>query len=131
MLLGTFSKIVTPSFRLGWIVAPDWLVEPLTIAKQAADLHTNSFSQQVMCKYLTDNPLDQHIATLTKFYGKQKQIMLNAIKKYFPSDVHIAQSEGGMFLWITIAKHISSMDLFDEAIKNKVAFVPGIPFSCG
>jgi len=54
--------------------------------------------------------------------------MIKAIQEYFPKNVHVAHSEGGMFLWVTIADHISSMDLFDEAIKNKVAFVPGIPF---
>ena len=128
LLLGTFSKIVVPSFRLGWIVAPDWLIEPLTIAKQAADLHTNYFSQQVMLQYLTDNPLDDHIAAITELYAKQKQAMINAIEKYFPEDVLVANSEGGMFLWVTLSEHISSMELFDEAIKNKVAFVPGIPF---
>ena len=128
LLLGTFSKIVVPSFRLGWIVAPEWLMGPLTIAKQAADLHTNYFSQQVMLQYLKDNSLDEHIAKITAFYSKQKQAMLDAIDKYLPEDVHVANSEGGMFLWLTIPEHISSMDLFDEAIKNKVAFVPGNPF---
>jgi len=128
LLLGTFSKIVVPSFRLGWIVAPEWIMEPLTIAKQAADLHTNYFSQKVMLQYLTDNSIDEHIAKITAFYSKQKQAMIEAIDKYFPEDVHVANSEGGMFLWVTIPKHLSSMELFDEAIKNKVAFVPGNPF---
>ncbi len=128
LLLGTFSKIVVPSFRLGWIVAPDWLIEPLTIAKQAADLHTNYFSQQVMLKYLTENSLDDHIATIIEHYARHKEAMISAIEKHFPKEVHVAPSEGGMFLWVTIPDHISSMDLFDEAIQNKVAFVPGIPF---
>lgn len=128
LLLGTFSKIVVPSFRLGWIIAPEWIMGPLTIAKQAADLHTNYFSQQVMLQYLTDNSLDEHIAKITSFYSKQKQAMIKAIEKYLPEDVHVASSEGGMFLWLTLPEHISSMDLFDVSIKNKVAFVPGEPF---
>jgi len=128
LLLGTFSKIVVPSFRLGWIVAPDWLIGPLTIAKQAADLHTNYFSQQVMVNYLKNNSLDKHIETITALYAGQKQAMIDAIEAYFPKDAHVAHSEGGMFLWVTIPEHISSMDLFDDAIKNNVAFVPGIPF---
>lgn len=128
LLLGTFSKIVVPSFRLGWIVAPEWILGPLTIAKQAADLHTNYFSQQVMLEYLQQNSIDEHIAKITSFYSTQKQAMIKAIEKYLPKDVHVASSEGGMFLWLTLPEHISTMELFDEAIKNKVAFVPGTPF---
>ena len=128
LLLGTFSKIVVPSFRLGWIVAPEWIMGSLNIAKQAADLHTNYFSQQVMLQYLKDNCIDEHIAKITAFYANQKQAMIDAIEKYMPENIHVAPSEGGMFLWITLPEHIASMELFDESIKNKVAFVPGDPF---
>ena len=131
LLLGSFSKVVVPSFRLGWIVAPDWLMRSLVIAKQAADLHTNYFSQQVISQYLQDNALDEHVKKIIQFYGKQKQVMMDAIKKYFPADVRIADSEGGMFLWVTLSKDMSAMDLFDKAIKEKVAFVPGKPFYVG
>lgn len=131
LLLGSFSKVVVPSFRLGWVVAPDWLMKPLIIAKQAADLHTNYFSQQVIAQYLHDNPLDDHIEKIIQFYGKQKQVMMDAIKQYFPADVKIADSEGGMFLWVTLPKGMSAMALFDKAIKEKVAFVPGKPFYVG
>jgi len=131
LLLGSFSKIVVPSFRLGWIVAPDWLMKPLVIAKQAADLHTNYFSQQVILQYLKDNALDNHVEKITVFYGKQKQAMMDAIEQYFPKDVSVAESEGGMFLWVTLPKGMSAMDLFDKAINEKVAFVPGKPFYVG
>jgi 2-aminoadipate transaminase len=116
---------------LGWIVAPDWLMKPLVIAKQAADLHTNYFSQQVISQYLKDNALDDHIKKITQFYGKQKQVMMDAIAEYFPAGVKVNESEGGMFLWVTLPKKISAMDLFDKAIKEKVAFVPGKPFYVG
>ena len=128
ILLGSFSKIVVPSLRLGWIVAPDWLLEPLVIAKQASDLHTNYFSQRIMHQYLLDNSLDQHIASITELYSIQKQAMLKAIDQHFPKNVRVSNSDGGMFLWVTLPEAISSMGLFDEAIKNKVAFVPGNPF---
>jgi len=131
LILGSFSKVVVPSFRLGWVVAPDWLMKPLVIAKQAADLHTNYFSQQVIFQYLQDNPLDNHIEKITAFYGKQKQAMMDAIEKYFPNDVQVAEPEGGMFLWVTLPKGVSAMALFDKAIKEKVAFVPGAPFYVG
>lgn len=131
LILGSFSKVVVPSFRLGWIVAPDWLMKPLVIAKQAADLHTNYFSQQVISQYLKDNALDNHIEKITTFYGRQKQVMMDAIEKYFPKDVQVAEPEGGMFLWVTLPKGVSAMALFDKAIKEKVAFVPGNPFYVG
>ncbi len=131
ILLGSFSKIITPSFRLGWIVAPKWLMKPLVIAKQAADLHTNYFSQRVIVQYLEDNPIDEHVEKIIQFYAKQKQAMVQAIEKYFPKDIDVAESEGGMFIWVTLPKSISSMELFDKAIKKKVAFVPGNPFYVG
>ena len=131
LLLGSFSKIITPSFRLGWIVAPDWLMKPLVIAKQAADLHTNYFSQRVIVQYLQDNPIDEHVEKITQFYSKQKQAMLSAIEKYFPSNISVAESEGGMFIWLSLPESLSSMELFDKAIEKKVAFVPGNPFYVG
>jgi 2-aminoadipate transaminase len=131
LLLGSFSKIITPSFRLGWIVAPDWLMKPLVIAKQAADLHTNYFSQRVIVQYLQDNPIDEHVEKIIQFYAKQKQAMLTAIEKYFPDGVSVAESEGGMFIWLTLPESLSSMELFDKAIEQKVAFVPGNPFHVG
>jgi len=131
ILLGSFSKIITPSFRLGWIVAPEWLIKPLVIAKQAADLHTNFFSQQVIVQYLQDNSLDKHIEKISQFYGKRKQAMMDAIEKYFPTDAKVMEPEGGMFLWVTLPKGLSSMTLFDDAIKQQVAFVPGKPFYVG
>ena len=131
ILLGSFSKVVVPSFRVGWIVAPAWLMPSLVIAKQAADLHTNYFSQQILAQYLEDNPLDTHIAKIIQFYGDKKQAMLTAIHKYFPESVKIATSEGGMFLWATLPESMSSIELFDEALKHNVAFVPGEPFFVG
>ncbi len=131
ILLGSFSKIIIPSFRLGWIVVPDGLIKPMVVAKQAADLHTNYFSQQVIAQYLEDNSLDEHIEKIRLFYGNQKQVMMKAIDKYFPSEVTVIEPEGGMFLWATLPNNLSSMRLFDEAIKERVAFVPGSPFYVG
>jgi len=131
ILLGSFSKVITPSFRLGWVVAPDWLIKPLVIAKQAADLHTNYFSQQVILQYLQDNSIDVHIEKISQFYAARKEAMIQAIKQYFPASVTVAESEGGMFLWLTLPAEVSAMALFDQAIKQKVAFVPGKPFYIG
>ena len=128
VLLGTFSKTIVPGFRIGWIAASDHLMEKLIIAKQAADLHTNVFSQMVLYRYLTDFDNDMHIRKINKMYGQQCQAMVRAIQKYFPPEIEFTQPEGGMFLWVTLPGNLSSLDLFHSALKRKVAFVPGNPF---
>lgn len=128
ILLGSFSKTIVPSFRLGWIVAPDYVMEKLIIAKQASDLHTNYFAQRVIYQYLTDNDLDEHIARIVNVYGRQRQAMIRSIEDCFPSDVTYTRPEGGMFLWVTLPDGVSSMELFNLALRDNVAFVPGNPF---
>ncbi|MCE0558743.1 PLP-dependent aminotransferase family protein [Motilimonas sp. E26] len=128
VLLGSFSKTVVPAFRLGWIVAPKALMEKLVIAKQASDLHTNYFSQRVLFEFLSQNDLDAHVANIIKVYGEQKNAMERAIKKYFPAEVTCTEPEGGMFLWATLPEGMDARALFDVAIVEKVAFVPGAPF---
>ena len=128
ILLGTVSKTIVPSFRLGWIVAPDNVMEKLLVAKQAADLHTNYFCQRIVDQFLNDYSLDEHIEKIKTLYSSKKEIMVDAINKYFPEGINFTDPEGGMFLWVTLPEGISSMKLFDKAIKNNVAFVPGDPF---
>ncbi|WP_415226449.1 PLP-dependent aminotransferase family protein [Psychromonas sp.] len=128
ILLGSFSKTVVPSFRLGWITAPKALMDKLVIAKQAGDLHTNYFCQRVLHRFLQDNDLQAHIKKIIAVYGHQKQVMENAIKRCFPEQVSYINPEGGMFLWVTLPEGMSATELFDKALKYKVAFVPGDPF---
>ena len=128
VLLGSFSKTVAPSLRLGWLVAPPPIMDKLVIAKQAADLHTNGLAQRILHRFLIDNDLDAHIATIIRAYGRQKEAMISAIRDHFPAGVQCTDPEGGMFLWVTLPEGMSSMALFDAAIRKKVAFVPGTPF---
>ncbi len=128
ILLGSFSKIVVPSFRLGWIVAPPQIMEKLIVAKQAADLHTNFFCQKIIHRYLTTNDLDAHIAKIRAAYGRQCDAMLTAMKKYFPGDIEYTEPEGGMFIWATLPEGKIALRIFEKAITNNVAFVPGDPF---
>ena len=128
IMLGSFSKTVVPSFRLGWIVAPTHIYEKLVIAKQASDLHTNYFCQRVVSQYLNDNNIDHHIEKIIKAYGTQCRKMLECCKKFFPSTVKNTKPEGGMFIWAELPEAMSSMDLFNLAVKDKVVFVPGNPF---
>lgn len=128
ILLGSFSKIVVPGFRIGWIVAPNAIINKLLIAKQASDLHTCHFTQYIIYQYLLRNDIQAHIEKVAKKYGEQCNSMLESIEKYFPSNITSTRPEGGMFLWVTLPSQISAMNLFDLAVKEKVVFVPGNPF---
>ena len=128
VLLGSFSKVVAPGFRLGWIAAPAWICEKLIIAKQAADLHTSSVSQKILYEFLLENDLDDHIERITDAYGKQCHGMLQALVRYFPTSISFTQPDGGMFLWGRLPDGMDSMELFKEAVKENVVFVPGDPF---
>ncbi|MHC4361298.1 MAG: aminotransferase-like domain-containing protein [Planctomycetota bacterium] len=128
ILLGSFSKTVAPGFRIGWIAAREHIMEKLITAKQASDLHTNYFVQRVIYQYLADNDLDEHIERIVNVYSNQCSAMIRSIESNFPSDVWHTRPEGGMFLWATLPEGVSSMELFDLALEDKVAFVPGNPF---
>jgi 2-aminoadipate transaminase len=128
MLLGTFSKVAAPGFRLGWIVAKGEIMERLVIAKQAADLHTGSLDQMIVHRFLADNDFEAHVARIRELYGNQCRAMQAAIAKYFPKGVHITEPEGGMFLWVTLPEHLSATELLKRSVDCKVAFVPGAAF---
>lgn len=128
VMLGSFSKIVAPAMRLGWICAKGEIMEKLIIAKQAADLHTNYYSQRVVHQFLMDNDIEEHIKKISKLYKGQRDCMVSMIEKYFPEGIKSTKPEGGMFLWVTLPEGISSLELFDLAAKENVAFVPGDPF---
>jgi 2-aminoadipate transaminase len=126
--MGSFSKVLTPGIRLGYVVAPLPLARRLELAKQAADLHTSQLTQMVVHEVIKDGFLDQHIPKIRTLYGDQCQVMLDAMAQHFPAGVEWTKPEGGMFIWVTLPKHIDAMKLLDEAIAQKVAFVPGSPF---
>lgn len=129
ILLGTFSKTVTPGMRTGFIISENTkLLQYLSIAKEASDLHTNIFSQYLIWDYLVNNDLDIHIAKIKALYQKQAQAMIDAMEKYFPDTVTYTRPHGGMFLWVTLPEGVSAMSVFHKALEKKVAFVPGDPF---
>ncbi len=132
ILLGTFSKTVAPGFRMGWIVAPnEEIYNRLVIAKQAADLHSDIFSQRIISTFLSKYDLNIHMEKIIEAYRNQSQVMTESMKEYFPQDISFTKPEGGMFCWVTMPDGFSAMTLFNEAIKQKVAFVPGVPFYIG
>jgi 2-aminoadipate transaminase len=126
--MGSFSKVLTPGIRLGYVVAPLPMVRRLELAKQAADLHTAQLTQMVVHEVVKDGFLDKHIPTIRELYGNQCKAMLDAMDQHFPKEATWTKPDGGMFIWVELPKHINAMELLDEAIKNKIAFVPGAPF---
>jgi 2-aminoadipate transaminase len=126
--MGSFSKVLTPGIRLGYVVAPLPLVRRLELAKQAADLHTAQLTQMVVYEVIKDGFLDEHIPKIRTLYANQCQAMLDAMTEHFPASVTWTKPEGGMFIWVTLPKQIDAMKLLDQAIAAKVAFVPGAPF---
>jgi 2-aminoadipate transaminase len=128
ILLGSFSKIVSPGARLGWVCANPEIMKKLLIAKQAADLHSNYLSQRIVCQYLQDNDLDDHLNQIRQVYKKQRDLMLAMIDRWLPGEVDYNEPEGGMFLWLRLPEGQSAFELFEYASKLKVAFVPGEAF---
>ncbi len=126
--LGSFSKITAPGLRLGYMATTGEVLNACITAKQASDLHTPTFTQRVLVRYLRDNDLDTHIETIRSLYGPRRDLMVSCIKQYFPKDVCVTEPDGGMFLWATLPAPLSCLDLLEKAIENKVAFVPGTPF---
>ncbi|WP_406657226.1 PLP-dependent aminotransferase family protein [Methanolobus sp. ZRKC2] len=128
ILMGSFSKIIAPGLRMGWICAGKEIMNKLLVAKQAADLHSNYLSQRIIYQYLQDNDIDEHILNIKDAYGKRRDLMVKMMDEHFPDEIEYTQPEGGMFIWVTLPEGISSIDLFDLAVKENVAFVPGSPF---
>jgi 2-aminoadipate transaminase len=126
--LGSFSKIVSPGLRMGWIAAPRPLMEKLLIAKQASDLHSNYFTQRILYQYLQDNVLEEHIGRIRAFYGKQCEQMLELLDEHMPQGVTYTRPEGGMFTWVTLPPEVAALELFERAAVQKVVFVPGPAF---
>jgi len=124
----TFSKILAPGFRLGWVVASKEILDKLILGKQATDLCTNVFSQYIGYEYIHGGFLDDHIKKIRTIYKKKRDIMIENIKKYFPKKVNWTVPDGGMFIWITLPKGVDTRLMFQKALAKKVAYVTGHAF---
>src|SRR3569832_2479953 len=125
--MGSYSKVLTPSIRLGYVVAPRPLIGKLEQAKQAADLHTAQITQMVVYEVVKDGFLKTHIPTIRALYAQQCQTMLDALAKYFPNSASLTRPQGGKIKWVSQPKHIDSMQLLQEAIAEKDEFVTSAP----
>ena len=129
VMLGTFSKTVSPGMRLGWICCTEpVLMEKMIEYKQVIDLHSNFFCQMVLAQYFEDNKIEDHIAKITGLYSRQANYMMDCMRKYFPEGVEFTEPEGGMFLWVTLPEGLTAVELSDRAVARNVAFAAGDPF---
>lgn len=126
--MGSFSKVLAPGLRVGYLIAPESLHRKLVQAKQAADLHTPSFTQRIVHETIKSGFLDEHIPKIRALYADQCRAMLDALSRHFPKSVHWNQPSGGMFIWVKLPAHVDGTALLDKAIAANVAFVPGAPF---
>jgi len=126
--LGTFSKILAPGLRLGWVVAPRPLMARLVRAKQGADLHTDTLAQRAVLQYCLHADLDGHIARLRRAYRERRDAMLAALARYLPPEARWTRPEGGLFLWVTLPAGVDTRALLAGALERGVAFVPGAAF---
>lgn len=123
--LSTFSKTLAPGLRLGWIVAPPEVIAKLVQLKQGADLHSSTFVQMVAYEVARDNFLDEHVKLIRRVYRERRDVMFDALTEYFPPEVTWTRPKGGLFLWVTLPQGADAQKLFEAAVRENVAFVPG------
>ncbi len=123
--LSTFSKTLAPGIRLAWMVAPEDVISKLVQLKQGADLHTSTFNQYVAYEVARDGFLDQHVRLIRQVYRERRDAMLHALEEYFPHEVTWTHPKGGLFLWVSMPEGTDSHALFQAALAENVAFVPG------
>ncbi|MDB5257933.1 MAG: transcriptional regulator with DNA-binding domain and aminotransferase domain [Chitinophagaceae bacterium] len=128
ILLGTFSKMVAPGLRIGWVIATPDIIRRLTILKQASDLHSSHLDQQIIYDYLTHYDLEEHLQSIRMLYSKRRNTMLAAMREYFPESVKYQIPEGGMFFWLEFGKQFKTMELLEKSMKEGIIFVPGETF---
>ncbi len=129
--LGSFSKVLAPGLRLGFLIAPKAVYPKLLQAKQAADLHTPGFNQRVVSEVLKDGFLERHVPTIRALYKGQCAAMLATLKREMPAGVEWNSPVGGMFLWVRLPEGMDAVALLPRAVDKGVAFVPGAPFFAG
>ncbi|RLF30616.1 MAG: aminotransferase [Thermoplasmata archaeon] len=128
LYMSTFSKILSPGFRLAWVIGDEDIIKKMVIAKQAMDLCTNTFTQHLAYEFIRRGSLDLHILKIIEIYKPKRDIMIKSVEEHFPEGYSCNRPEGGMFAWVTLPEHIDTEKMFIEAIKEKVAYVHGKAF---
>jgi 2-aminoadipate transaminase len=128
IFMSTFSKILSPGFRLAWTIASPEITRKMIICKQALDLCTNTYTQFLAAEFMRRGSLDLHIMKICEMYKPKRDKMIESMKKYFPDGYTCYKPKGGMFAWVTLPEQIDTETMFLDAIKEKVAYVHGKAF---
>lgn len=131
VLLGSFSKVMAPGLRLGWLRAPGELLRACVVAKQAADLHTPTVNQLAAARYLADRDLDAHVRRVAGAYRERRDAMVGGLPGVLPDGSTWTRPEGGMFLWVRLPSSYDTTALLRQVVRRDVAYVPGAPFFAG
>ena len=126
----SFSKILSAGMRVGFVCAPDKLVQKMVVAKQCEDVHTNILFQMLCHRYMTEKDMDGHITGIRALYRDKCNLMLDCLDAHMPKEIHYTRPEGGLFIWCTLPDSILMNDFVKRAIERKVAVVPGTAFNC-
>jgi 2-aminoadipate transaminase len=126
--IGTFSKVLAPGFRLAWVIASEEIINRFSLTKQSSDLCSNMFVQYVAYEYIKGGYLDIQIEHIKKLYRHKRDVMVKALKEYFPKEAKWTVPGGGMFLWVTLPKNVNTRLMFKRAVAKKVAYVVGDAF---
>ncbi|MGE4283986.1 MAG: PLP-dependent aminotransferase family protein [Clostridia bacterium] len=126
--VGSFSKILSPGLRLGWVIAPSKIIEKIVVLKQVNDVHTNIFAQVLATEYINKYDMDEHIQKSRNLYGKRCGLMLECMDKYFPDFCKYTRPEGGLFIWCMLPDRFDAAVVAKESVNRKVAIVPGSTF---
>jgi 2-aminoadipate transaminase len=126
--LGSFSKMGFPGLRVGWIAAPSLVIDRLSVAKQACDLHTNVLGQAVLCELSKHGLLAKHVKRVRRAYAERRNRMLEALEKYFPEEASWNHPEGGMSIWVTLPPALDATHLLSLAKQEGIVFSPGARF---
>jgi 2-aminoadipate transaminase len=130
VMMKTFSKILFPGMRMGWLAAEPELIEKFIMLKQSVDLCTPSFNQLILAYYIEQGKMKETIAKAIECYRPKREAMLAALEEHMPEEANWSKPHGGMFLWLTLPDRIDTKEIFMTAIKYNVAYVMGKPFHC-
>ena len=130
IMLKTFSKVLFPGMRMGWIVSEPYLIEKIVMIKQSVDVCTSPFIQLIMAAFIKQGKMKQTIEKAIECYKPKLAAMLNALEKYMPPGISWSEPTGGMFLWITLPERIDTKEIFMTAVEHNVVYVVGRAFHC-
>lgn len=128
VFLGTFSKILAPGYRLGWVCAEGEILKKYNFMAQAAALQASSEAQLVVSKFMDMFDLDEHVNTIRECYKRRRDVMLETMEKEFPPEAKFTHPDGGLFTWIELPEYINTKDMAAQCLERNVAYVPGEGF---